>query len=487
LNEGLANLGLLPHEGKPVPPVWQVALIIGLTAGLCEELARTGAYALLRKARSLPDGIMLGLGHGGFEAMAFVGIQIAAAITSMLPFLDGDLSSLNLPPDQLETAQKVLNTLMASPWQAFIPLIDRLLAMGIHVAFSVMVLRAFQKRNGLWVVLAIVYHAFIDAAAVYAMQTELVTDQWAMDGLFFLVALPGYLWLAWIIWKEAGSIPRRHILPVAREWNIFALGVKKELLQAWRTRRVLIIAAVFGLFGMISPLTAYFLPEMMKSIPGAEQFAALIPVATGGDAMMQYIKNISQFGFILALLLGMGVVAGEKESGTASLVLSKPMTRWAFVASKLAAQLILYTAGFVIALLGCYIYTVALFGSLNIGPFLLLNLVLLFWLLPYVALTLVGSVIGKTTGAAAGVALVLIVALMLAGSLPAIANLMPGSLISWANQLGNTAAGVAPSSPGGVPLDSPSLANGAALASSAVFLVMGLVLSIGLFERQELE
>ncbi len=36
-------------------------------------------------------------------------------------------------------------------------------------------------------------------------------------------------------------------------------------------------------------------------------------------------------------------------------------------------------------------------------------------------------------------------------------------------------------------MDSPSLANGAALTSSAVILVMSLILSIGLFERQELE
>ena len=34
------------------------------------------------------------------------------------------------------------------------------------------------------------------------------------------------------------------------------------------------------------------------------------------DAVTQYIKNIGQFGVILALLLTMGAVAQEKDKGT---------------------------------------------------------------------------------------------------------------------------------------------------------------------------
>ncbi len=487
LNYELAVWGFLPQAGKAAPPLWQTAIIMGMTAGLCEELARTGGYAILRKTRSLPEGIMLGLGHGGWEAMTFGAIQLGAAITSLIPLLHGDLSSLKLTAEQQQAVQIQLATLVATPWQAFIPLLERIIAIGVHVTFSVMVLRAFQKRNPGWVVLAILYHAAIDTGAVYLAQFRIVNNQYAIEGLFLLMSLPGLLFVLWSYRKQMASLPSRHVSPVKREWDVFALGVRKELLQAWRTRRILVVMAVFGLFGLASPMMAYFMPQMFKIIPGAEAFASLIPTPTTGDAMVQYVKNISQFGFIMALLLGMGLVAGEKEHGTASLVLSKPMTRWAFISSKLAAQMIVYLLGFVIATLGCYFYTIVLFGSLNLGPFLLLNLMLLFWLLPFVALTLLGSVIGKSTGAAAGIALVFVIALMLAGSLPFVGSLMPGSLANWASQLGNQAAGVAASSPGSLPMDAPSLANGGALAASLVILIMGLVLSIGLFEKQELE
>jgi uncharacterized membrane protein YhfC len=75
LNAWLADLGILPQAGRDVnPPIWQYALVAGLTAGLCEELARTAGYAILKRYRRFEDGVMLGLGHGGIESMVFGGV-----------------------------------------------------------------------------------------------------------------------------------------------------------------------------------------------------------------------------------------------------------------------------------------------------------------------------------------------------------------------------------------------------------------------------
>lgn len=480
LNNWLASLGLLPHEAGADQPVWQTALILGLTAGLCEELARTAGYALLRKARSFADGVMLGIGHGGFEAMTFGAVQLAAAIVPLTALLQGDPSGLANAPEQIALAQ-------AQPWLGLVPILERVLVIGIHITFSVMVLRAFQMRNPVWVVLAIVYHAAIDAGAVYIALNNLITNQWAFEGAFALMALPGYVFLYWSYRQQTAGLAPRPVSPLNKEWGVFALAVRKELLQAWRTKRVLVVGAVFVLFGLMSPLLAYFTPQMLTMIPGGEAFQDLIPAPNMADSMLQYIKNLTTFGFIMALLMGMGAVAGEKERGTASLILSKPMTRWAFVSSKLAAQILVYLFGFGLGAFCCYFYTLVLFGSLNVGPFLALNLVLLAWMLPFTGLSLVGSVVGKTSSAAAGAGLVLIIALMIAGTLPGAGSVLPGALVSWASQLGNLSAGMASLTPGSLPMDAPNLANGAALASSVVILVLSLLVSIGLFEQQELE
>lgn len=470
LNDWLADVGLLPQPGVEDRPLWQSALVLGLTAGLCEELARTAAYALLRQVRRPYDAVMLGLGHGGIESMVFGGVMTAATLGSLLPLLGQDLTQMNLLPAQIEAIQIAIQRFTGNPWNLFLPLVERLLAISIHVAFSLIVLQAF-RRQPLYVLLAIACHAAIDMVAVIA--SARLTDPLAILGLEALLMLPFWVWMAFYLRRNAQPEPHRPAR-LSEELRIFGVALRKELLQAWRTRRVLIVAAVFGLFGLTSPLMAYFMPEMMKAIPGAEQFASLIPTPTQADAILQFVKNITQFGFLLAILLGIGDVAGEKERGVAGMILSKPMTRWAFVASKFLAQISLYLMGFLLAAIGGYLYTWILFEPGDplalLGIFAAISGLLFAWLLPYVTITLVGSVLASSTSAAAGISVAGAVVLMLAGSLPQIAPLLPGALSGWATSLGAA---------------TPAASVGA-LAMSLVIAVAGLLLGIGVFEKQEL-
>lgn len=488
LNEWLAKVGWLQAPGLPESqPAWQTALILGLTAGLCEELARAGGYALLKKARSLPAGLMLGLGHGGIEAMVFGGVLTAATVGALLPILQQGLEAspyADLPLAQAQAIESQVELLLSSPWVGLAPLVERVVAMGLHISLSVMVLKTFQRGNPAWLLLAIVYHAVVDFAAVMARNST--QNAFALIAGFLLISLPGLLWLAWTVRKEAPASALQPN-PLQRELHLFWAALQKELLQLWRTQRILLIAVVFGVFGFTSPLLAYFTPEMLRMIPGAEVFADLVPTPTTGDAMLQYHKNLTQFAFLLAVIFGMGSVAGEKERGSATLVLSKPLPRWAFLAAKLAAQSLLFSFGFLLGSLGGYFYTVILFGGLDPGAFVLMNLVLIAWVMPFIALTLVGSVLGNSTTAAGGISLALVIGLMLLGGIPPVSALMPTALSGWAAQLGALAAGVAASSPGSVPVPEGILPlNLGALASAFTLVTVCLAVSLGLFERQEL-
>lgn len=471
LNNLLTRLHILPQTGISDPSIslLQTCLVLGLTAGLCEEGARAVGYYFLRRFRSVEDGVMLGIGHGGIEAMVFGGVLTAATVSSLIPLMGTDLSGLNLNPDQAAVLTRQLQALGGSPIAAAAaPLVERLLAMVLHVILSVMVLEAFRRRS-FFLVLAIVYHMLVDAGAVYL---STVTTNVALIHLAFAGSiLPGAIWLIWLWRKELRPATAQNA-PVGADLAAFWISLRKELLQQVRTRRFLVVMAVFVLFGLTSPLLAKYIPEILKSVAGAEQFASLVPTPTAADAMAQYIKNISQFGFMLAVLLGMNAVAGEKETGTAALVLSKPLPRWAFVLSKFAAQTLVYLAAFTVAGLGAYYYTVILFGGLDALMFGQINLLLVLWLLTFVGAALLGSVVGSSIAMAAGVGIGLSVAILLGGSIPQYGALFPGALMSWAAALG---AGTA-----SVPV------NGGALAGSFVLIVMCLVWSVALFERQEI-
>jgi ABC-2 type transport system permease protein len=216
----------------------------------------------------------------------------------------------------------------------------------------------------------------------------------------------------------------------------FIAVFRKEMMEQWRTYRFLIIAAVFAAFGLASPLLAKFTPEMLKAIPGVPpELLAVIPAATVADAIAQYVKNMSQFGILLALLMTMGVVVQEKERGTAAFFLTRPVSRETFLLAKFAALAVTFLASLSLAALGCWYYTLVLFEPLAWGPFLALNGLMLVIFLVYMALALLASTIARSNGVAVGLAFLALIVVGGIGSLPSIGEYFPGRLFSWGTTL----------------------------------------------------
>lgn len=467
LNNWLTDLGVIGAVGPEAVNLLQTAVVLGLSAGISETLARALGYGVmfrLGKAQRREDSLMVGLGHGGIEAILLGGVLTAASLTSLWALRDVDLTTLELSVAQITAVQTQLDALNTMPWGGVVTLFERMLAISAHVAFSVLTWQAFAKRQPLYAVAAALYHALVDGAIVYIVQQ---TDNiYLIEGALLVIVLPAIIWLITL----ARQLPQADAPAMSGELALFGVALRKELLQQWRTKRILVIGAVFILFGLIGPLTAKFTPEILRMVEEAQPFADLIPEPTVADSILQYVSNVTQFGFIVAVLLGMGAIAGEKERGTAAMILSKPLPRWAFVLSKFTAQAILYVGGFLLAGLTAYYYTLVLFEPLDFGAFMLGNGVLLLWLLVYTAVTTLGSTIANSTSMGAGIALAGAVVILLLGTIPQIAGLAPGALVNWATQLG---------------LD-PVPFNGGAIAANAGLILVLLLTAVAVFEVQEL-
>ena len=213
--------------------------------------------------------------------------------------------------------------------------------------------------------------------------------------------------------------------------NFFTV-FRKEMLEQWRTYRFLIVAAVLAAFGLTSPLLAKFTPEMLKAIPGVPQgLLGAIPAPTLADAITQYVKNMSQFGILLALLMAMGMVVQEKERGTAAFFLTRPVSRETFLLAKFAGLAVTFIISLALAALGCWYYTLVLFSPLAWGPFLALNGLMLLVFLVYMAVALLASTLARSNGVAVGLAFVALLIIGIGGSLPSIGEFFPGRLFSW--------------------------------------------------------
>lgn len=207
----------------------------------------------------------------------------------------------------------------------------------------------------------------------------------------------------------------------------FGALLRKELLEQWRTLRLPIVAVVFLLVGLTSPLLARFTPEILKAVAG-DQLPIVLPPPTAADAVAQLQKNLGQFGGLIAVLLAMGTVAVEKERGTAAMLLSKPAGRGAFLAAKLVAIGLTLGIAVAIAAAGSWFYTFVLFEPLPLAGAAAsagLDWLMLF---AWAAITFLGSTLTRSSLAAAGLGIVAFVVVGIAGAIPPLAPFVPTGL-----------------------------------------------------------
>jgi ABC-2 type transport system permease protein len=249
----------------------------------------------------------------------------------------------------------------------------------------------------------------------------------------------------------------------------FAVLLKKELLEQVRTSRLIVVAAIFLAVGLGSPLLAKYTPELLERMGGDIQI--ILPTPSAKDAVDQFLKNLGQTGPFAAILLAMSAVARERERGTAALVLTKPVTRPAFLAAKFVALLVTLGVGVLLGGIGAYFYTAVLFEKLPVAGFVAACLLVLLFIMVYGALTFLGSTVLGSTLPAAGIGFAAYVLLSILGAVPHVGRFTPDGLAGPARALalGQGASGLA------VPL----LANIAIIA-------FALALSWLAFRRQEL-
>ena len=204
--------------------------------------------------------------------------------------------------------------------------------------------------------------------------------------------------------------------------------VRKELLESWRTMRLPIVGGLFLLVGLTSPLLARFLPEIITAAAGDQLPAIPIPTPVAADAGVQLWKNLAQFGAFAAIVLAMGSVATERDRGTAAFVLSKTVSRSAFLGAKVAGLGIVLAVCVVLAVAVGWVYTAILFEPLSIGGWIAFALLAWLGLAAWAAITFLASTVTGSTAAAAGIGFGALLVLSLVAAIPNAGRFLPGGL-----------------------------------------------------------
>lgn len=174
LNAGITALfqfEVLP----PIPDGWKLpfnAIVGGLTAGICEEMAR---YVTMRywakECRSWRQALVFGTGHGGIESI-LTALLVGVTVANMIVLRDAGPASLGLEGEQAAALAQAVEAFWKTPW--YMPLLaafERLMAITLHLALSVTVMRVFVTGR-LWLLgAAILWHTAVNAAGLYVQGT----------------------------------------------------------------------------------------------------------------------------------------------------------------------------------------------------------------------------------------------------------------------------------------------------------------------------
>lgn len=253
--------------------------------------------------------------------------------------------------------------------------------------------------------------------------------------------------------------------------NATLVFARKEALEIVRTWRIWVLPAIILFFAISAPLLARFTPEILGAVGGDQLGSIALPAATHLDAYGQWIKSLSQIFLFALIIIHGGIVSSETSSGTAILVLTKPMSRSAFVVVKAVIHSVFLALLVILGTLATWGVTVLLFGQASPEPLWSATMTWLALGIFYVAMMSFLSVVIPSTAGAAGAGIGVFVLLTIGALWKPLADHSPAGLS------GNAAALAA-----GVPVPDLLWPVVVSLAAAVILVVAGALL----FRRKEL-
>jgi ABC-2 type transport system permease protein len=212
-----------------------------------------------------------------------------------------------------------------------------------------------------------------------------------------------------------------------------------EWLRIVRTRRWIAVLGVYGVFGLLGPVTARYLETIVESF-GTDDVAVSLPDPTPADGLAQFVSNATQIGLIVVVVAAAGALAVDQRPEMGVFLRTRVARAATLLWPRFAAAAALAVAGWLLGVAAAWYETVVLLGSPPVGGVLAGAAFGALYLVFAVAVTALAAAVVRTTVGAAVGALVGLLALGLLSIVPAAGAWLPGSLLGSLAALADGAA-----------------------------------------------
>lgn len=170
-------------------------IFLGLTAGIFEEMGRFIMMKLfMRKKLSRANGIAFGIGHGGIEAILLFMLPMVNNLIISFAINAGTYSTKiapNLPLMQSIQIEKAL--ISTAPIMFTLGGVERILAITIQIAFSVLVMHGVKTGKFRYVIYAILAHMAVNTPLGFLQRMGI--GSWGIEIFVAICALVGLVYI----------------------------------------------------------------------------------------------------------------------------------------------------------------------------------------------------------------------------------------------------------------------------------------------------
>lgn len=175
--------------------IFGVVIVGGISAGLFEEIGRyLGFKYLLKNKLCWKNGVAMGIGHGGMEAIGLVGLTYINNIIMSIMINTGAFDRVVAPNLSEQTAELIKYQFIDTSSHLFLAAgIERIFSIIIQIALSLVILYGVANKIIIFLLYGIILHTFVNVSTV--MISQQFSNIWITELYIFIMALIAFIFI----------------------------------------------------------------------------------------------------------------------------------------------------------------------------------------------------------------------------------------------------------------------------------------------------
>lgn len=208
---------------------------------------------------------------------------------------------------------------------------------------------------------------------------------------------------------------------------------KLEWIRLFRTKRWIALLGVYLFFGLIGPLTARYIREILESFGGGVQVVVPEPVAADGIA--SYVSNAAQIGLLVSVGIAASALAFDAKPQMGVFLRTRTSHVREIIAPRYVVATAAVTAAFALGSIAALYESTVLMGALPLGGWALGTILGCLYLA--FAVAVVAAVAGRTQSVlvAVVVSIGVLLVLPIMGIAPNLGEWLPSHLVGAIDSL----------------------------------------------------